>query len=116
LEEILDKITTEWLLFSKEEFLSSINKYSNYLTPGPDRLSWRYLKAIIKNLACLNNIINIANMCIELEYWPSHFKMFIPIIISKLNKVLYDTPKMFRPIVLLNTLDKLIEKAIGERL
>ena len=116
LEEILDKITTEWLLFSKEEFLSSINKCNNDLTPGPNRLSWRYLKVIIKNLTYLSNIINIANMCIELEHWLSHFKMFIPIIIPKLNKASYDIPKKFRPIVLLNTLGKLIEKAISERL
>ena len=38
------------------------------------------------------------------------------IIIPKPNKALYDTPKMFRPIVLLNTLGKLIEKVIRERL
>ena len=38
------------------------------------------------------------------------------IIIPKPNKALYDTPKIFRPIVLLNMLGKLIEKVIGERL
>jgi len=38
------------------------------------------------------------------------------IIILKLNKKLHDSPKSFQPIVLLNTLDKLIEKVIGNRL
>jgi len=38
------------------------------------------------------------------------------IVIPKSNKVLYDSPKSFRPIVLLNTLGKLIEKVIGDRL
>jgi len=38
------------------------------------------------------------------------------IVISKPNKQLYDSPKSFRPIVLLNTLGKLIEKVIRERL
>jgi len=38
------------------------------------------------------------------------------IIIPKPNKKLYDLPKVFRPIVLLNTVGKLIEKVIGERL
>jgi len=38
------------------------------------------------------------------------------VIIPKPNKPLYDSPKSFRPIVLLNTLRKLIEKIIGERL
>ncbi len=38
------------------------------------------------------------------------------IIIPKPNKSLYDQPKAFQPIVLLNTLGKLIEKVIAERL
>ena len=38
------------------------------------------------------------------------------VVISKPNKNLYDLPKSFRPIVLLNTVGKLIEKVIGERL
>ena len=38
------------------------------------------------------------------------------IVISKPNKASYDSPKSFRPIVLLNTLGKLIKKVIGDRL
>ena len=38
------------------------------------------------------------------------------IIIPKPNKSSYDSPKLFRPIVLLNTLGKLIKKVIGERI
>jgi len=38
------------------------------------------------------------------------------IIIPKPNKSSYDHAKMFRPIVLLNTLGKLIEKIIAERI
>ena len=42
--------------------------------------------------------------------------MFTTIVISKPNKSLYDHPKAFCPIVLLNTLGKLIEKVVAERL
>jgi len=38
------------------------------------------------------------------------------IVIPKPNKMLYNSPKSFRPIVLLNTLGKLIKKVIGDRL
>ena len=38
------------------------------------------------------------------------------VIISKLNKPAYDSPKSFCPIVLLNTLSKLIKKVIAKRL
>lgn len=52
-------------------------------------------------------------MCIELGHWPSHFKTLAFIIIPKPNKVLYNSSKAFRPIVLLNILSKLIEKVIS---
>ena len=42
--------------------------------------------------------------------------MLTTIIIPKPNKISYDSPKLFRLIVLLNTLEKLIEKVIGDRL
>jgi len=51
-----------------------------------------------------------------LGYWPNYFKRSSTVIISKPNKLLYDSPKSFRPIVLLNTLGKLIEKVIEERI
>ena len=38
------------------------------------------------------------------------------IIIPKPNKESYDFPNLFKPIILLNTLEKLIEKVIGEYL
>ena len=38
------------------------------------------------------------------------------VVIPKPNKALYNSPKSFRLIVLLNTMGKLIEKVIGERL
>ena len=49
-------------------------------------------------------------------YWPNHFKLSSMVIIPKPNKLSYDSPKSFHPIVLLNTIGKLIEKVIGERL
>ena len=52
----------------------------------------------------------------NLGYWSSYFKMSISIIISKPNQSLYDSPKFFCPIVLLNMLGKLIEKVIKERM
>ena len=45
-----------------------------------------------------------------------YFKRSITVIILKPNKKSYNSPKSFRPIVLLNTVDKLIEKFIRERL
>ena len=79
-------------------------------------MSWSHLKIVLKDKECLNNIISIANAYIELGFWPSHFKRSTTVVIPKLNKKIYDSSKSFRPIVLLNTLGKLIEKVISERL
>jgi len=84
--------------------------------PSLNKLSWEHLKYIIKDKTYLKNIVIIANACFELGYWPNHFKKSTMIVIPKLNKSLYDSPKSFRPIVLLNTMGKLIKKIIGDRL
>ena len=79
-------------------------------------MTWHHWKIIIANDDCLSRIINIANTWIELGHWPKYFKVSTTIVIPKPNKSSYDHPKAFRPIVLLNTLSKLIEKVIAKRL
>ena len=116
LDEITDKPTLLWPVFSKEEFRFVISSYNNSSTSGPDKLSQSYLKIIFKDDECLNIIIHITNTCINLEYQPSHFKKSTTVIIPKPNKKSYDSPKSFRLIVLLNIVGKLIEKVIRERL
>ena len=116
LDEIIDKPTSPWPLFSREEFRITIANYNNVSTPGLDKLSWSHLKIILKDNEYLDIIIHIANACIELGYWPLHFKRSTTIIILKPDKKSYDSPKSFKPIVLLNTVGKLIEKVIRERL
>jgi len=71
---------------------------------------------IIANNDCLSRIINIADTCIDLGHWPKYFKVSTMIVILKPNKSSYDHLKAFCPIVLLNTLGKLIEKVIAKRL
>ena len=116
LNEIVQFSSLFWTHFLEEKFTSAIAKCNNESASGPNKLTWRYLKHIIKDKLCLKNIINIANACIEVGHWPSHFKSSTTIVIPKPNKTLYDSPKSFRLIILLNTLGKLIEKVIGDRL
>ena len=116
LDEVENKPKLFWNPFSKEEFKCAINNCNSSSTPGLDKLLWNHLKTILKQDECLSNIINIANTCINLGYWPSYFKKLLIVVIPKPNKQSYDHPKSFCPIVLLNMLGKLIEKVIGERL
>ena len=105
-----------WAPFSKEEFKQVITKCSDSSAPGPDKLLWWHLKFITKQDEYLSNIINVANVCINLGHWPDYFKWSSTIIIPKPSKLSYDHAKMFCPIVLLNMLEKLIEKVITERI
>ena len=65
------------------------------LTSELDYIFWKYLKFVIDNNKCLLNIYNIANTCINLDYWLLHFKISSSIIISKPNKIAYNSPKIF---------------------
>jgi len=116
LNECKSVLPMTWLKFFEEEFTHAIINCNDLSAPGPDRVSWGHLKHVIKNKSCLRNIICIANACFDLGHWLNHFKKSTTIIIPKPNKFTYDLLKSFRPIVLLNTLGKLIEKVIGERL
>jgi len=116
LDDIFNKSTKEWNLFSKQELIDVIEKCNNLSAPGSDKLTWSYIKIIIRDEDCLSKLIDIANTCIDLGYWPSHFKLSTIVIIPKPNKTVYDSSKSYRLIVLLNMIGKLFEKMIGDHL
>jgi len=68
LNEIFSKITMTWMLFSYEKFKSAIDECNNSSTSELDYISWKHLKAVLKNEKCLNNFVKIANICIMLSY------------------------------------------------
>ena len=68
LNELPQADSIEWPPFSSQEFRDTIAKCSSSSTPGPDHVSWRYLKALISHNTCLDRLVHIANTCIILEY------------------------------------------------
>jgi hypothetical protein len=77
---------------------------------------WTRLKRILPDSIVSGKILLLADACLQVGYWPTHFKESVLVIIPKLGKPSYSTPKPFWPIVLLNTLGKLIKKMISTRL
>ena len=116
INEIDCKLGQIWMPFSRYKFEFAIHKCSDNSAPGPDKISWHHWKLIIKDRNCLSKIINITDACINLGHWPKYFKISTTVIIPKPSKPSYDNSKSFHPIVLLNTLGKLIEKVIAERI
>ena len=116
LDEVPSQATCSWVPFSLLEIQEALKACSNISAPGPDHITWWYLKHILSNNTCTIGILSLANTYLSLHHWPRHFKESVFVIIPKPGKPAYDTPKAFRPIVLLNTLGKLIEKMIARRL
>ena len=105
----------KWIFNYLKKFL--VRKLQNEISSQKRSSSvWLKIKRIVKNIACFNKFINITNIYVDIYYWLIHFKVSITIVISKPNKELYDSFKVYQPIILLNTISKLFEKIISERL
>jgi len=48
--------------------MNMLAKYNNLSTSGLDKLLWSHLKHVFKNKVCLNNIIRIANVYLDLDH------------------------------------------------
>src|SRR5215216_3880391 len=105
-----------WTPFVYAEMTDALQGCSNRSAPGPDHISWRHLKQIIQDGHALTLFVWLANACLLSGHWPKEFKQSTTVILPKPGKPSYDTPKSFRPIVLLNTLGKLFEKMLSTRL
>jgi len=84
--------------------------------PGPDHITWTHIKRFCIDDNILKLFVWIINTCFVMGFWPDNFKTSKTVIIPKPGKKDYNIPKVVRPIVLLNTLGKLFEKAIANRL
>jgi hypothetical protein len=103
-----------WTPFTLNELCDSLENCSNTSAPGPNHLTWKHLKVLFLDDDCARVFFSIGNSCISLGHWPGCFKVSVSVIIPKLGKLCHDTPKMFHPIVLLNTIGKLFEKMLAQ--
>jgi hypothetical protein len=115
LNELHQEPERKWPELSELELKQALDACSSRSSPGPDHVTWRHLKQIVALPVCTKVVLTLANACIKTGRWPKHFKESTSVIISKPNKPSYSTPKVFRRIVLLNTLSKLVETMISNR-
>jgi hypothetical protein len=113
LEDITPAAGREWPPFSDQEVREALALCSSRSAPGPDHVTWQHLKKVLPDPGVGKVFLALANACMEHGHWPSYFKVLNSVIIPKLGKLSYQSPRVFRPIVLLNTLGKLIEKMIS---
>jgi len=117
---VLDPLPTlqerDWPPFFALELTDALSSCSSRSSPGPDHITWVHLKAVLENEKSVQLLVTLADACIRVGHWPKQFKDSVSVIIPKPGKPTYSTPKSFRPIVLLNTVGKLVEKMISNRL
>ncbi|CAA7269307.1 unnamed protein product [Cyclocybe aegerita] len=116
LDELPDELVCKWADFLEHELLSALKGCSNSSAPGLDHVTWAHLKELLKDKHVLALFIMLANTCLWVGHWPRIFKELLSVIVPKPNKPSYAVLKAFRPIILLITFGKLIEKMIANRI
>ncbi|KAI0995005.1 hypothetical protein K3495_g13177 [Podosphaera aphanis] len=101
-------------VITQQEIEKAPRKLPNDKAPGPDGIPNRLLKNCSKTLSKV--LAELFNACLRLGYHPNKFKESTTIVIRKPQKPSYDTPKSYRPIALLNTMGKLLEKLVANRI
>ena len=89
---------------------SLITKSNSKKAPGPDHITNSMLKQINELIA--PTLSNLFNKCLDLRHFPRCWKKSQLTIFSKPNKSDYSSPDSYRPISLISTISKLLEKSL----
>lgn len=96
-----------------EEIIDIVRNVGDTKAPGPDFIPNQALKLAILNATDL--FAEIFNQCLEEGIFPDSWKTQRLVLLPKPNKRLGD-PSSYRPICLLDTMGKILEKVIYNRL
>ncbi|XP_070141062.1 uncharacterized protein [Drosophila kikkawai] len=97
----------------EEEVLSALTSCQASKAPGPDGIPNAALHAIVKAYPKL--FVQLYNTCIAEKTFPRAWKQQRLVLIPKPGK-LNDDPSSFRPLCMLNTIGKIFERIIGNKL
>ncbi|CAL7932836.1 unnamed protein product, partial [Xylocopa violacea] len=101
-------------LFTQEEVQNTIRNLKNKKAPGHDLIDNEIIKIAWTQIG--NEITNLMNLCLLKETFPQIWKRgVIRILIKNKNKE-KTNPRSYRPICLLPTLSKVLEKLISYRI
>lgn len=130
LDDIEQRPAREFKAISATEVKDALAGTGNFSAPGPDHVSWYWLKRILSDQQegnqrqdnqqgsqdLMTRTAIFFTACVRIGVMPEMFKVSRTVVIPKPNKPDYTKAKAYRPIVLLNCLGKLLEKVIARRL
>jgi hypothetical protein len=100
--------------FREEELTPLLKAMANKSAPGSSGIGWSLLKKGWE--AVQDHLIEVFNACLTLGHHLARWKEAKVVAIPKLDKLDYSLPKAHRPISLLETMSKLLEKAVAKRM
>nr|CAH0100446.1 unnamed protein product [Daphnia galeata] len=95
---------------TSEELASAVASMNVKSSPGLDGLSTALINSCFPLIT--DHLLKIMNACFSLSYFPTCWKAAKVVVIGKPNKSAYDSFNSFRPISVVNTLAKVLEKLI----
>lgn len=98
---------------SSEELINIVKKIGDQKAPGPDNIPNSALKLAIMEYPIA--FVDVFNQCLQEGYFPDQWKKQTLVLIPKPNKPSGE-PSSYRPICLLDTIGKVLEKLIYNRL
>ena len=113
IKQIEDPHINDNYFISTDKTSCLIKALKNKKSPGIDEINNKSLKKLPKE--GIKFITNIFNACLKLSYFPNQWKKSKIIAIPKPNKPA-ESPQSYRPISLLSSLSKLLEKILKEKL
>lgn len=100
--------------FTQEEIITILKNMNHKRAPGHDNLTSDICLQFA--LGFPDIITRLLNRCLQIEYFPTEWKVAIAKIIPKPNISNHDEPSAFRPIGLINVFAKVLEKLVIDRL
>ena len=97
-----------------EEITAILAGCSASSAPGDDEIPFSFLKALGEPV--IQALTHLTNVSLKLEHLPPFLKRARTIVIKKPGKDSYEIPGAWRPIALLKTIGKVIEKVVAKRI
>jgi hypothetical protein len=99
---------------TKDEAFALLSHTDSKSSPGTLGISWALLK---KGWGPASNALSaVYNACITLGHHPTVWKNAVVVVIPKPDRPNYTQAKAHRPILLLETMSKLLEKVVVQRM
>lgn len=104
-----------WPKLRKDELWDAISSQASYKAPGPDQIKTVALQKGWEVEAFRDVLLTCLGACVAQGYHPAPFREGNTVVLPKPGKD-RSLPRSYRPITLLNTLGKVLEKVIQKRL